>query len=343
MSMSNVDFNPASAKIITDLSKDYLSGMSTQSGNRFYDNSSLDVARVCMRKFYYSKIRKWKPTGIRIPLSYGSCWHETMDFVWPNPTCSADQAFEVFMNAWNASDLKDTDDFDMFPRSRQRSKEMLQEYLNRYSNWLERIELMAVEKPFIVPVSVNHQNLFYVGKWDKLYREFKKVSVADHKTSSSFANTWLNGWSPNGQVDGYLYAGHMEYGDEFQNVIIDGALLQKTKIDFIKVPIERQIYMLEQWKWEVLDLIEQIWFYESALLDIRSSKQDQALRTFPKCTTQCTTYYGLCPFINLCKFVPNPELIEDCPDGFEHDGWKPFEVGETPEGEIVVKALAHGE
>lgn len=342
---TDADFNPATViRTLENKSKDFLSGMTTLSGNRFYDNSSLDVARVCMRKFYYSKIRKWKPTGVRIPLSYGSTWHETMDFMWANPDASPAQAFEIFMKAWNLSDMKDMDDFDLFPRSRARSADMIIEYHKRYSQWIKNIEIMAIEKPFIVPLSTeeNLQNLFYVGKWDKLFREHGKITILDHKTSSSFASTWLNSWSPNGQVDGYLYAGHMEYGDEFRNVIIDGALVQKTKIDFIRVPVERQIYMLEMWKWEVIDLIEQVWYYEKLLLDIRATaKKDHVMKSFPKCTTSCTSYYGMCPYVNLCKFIVNPEDIEGIPDGFDTDTWQPFEVGETPEGEIIVKALTH--
>lgn len=341
------EFDPSYVqRTIEDKSKNFLSGLSTVSGNRFYDNSSLDVMRVCPRKFYYSKIRKWKPTGIRTPLSFGSCWHETMDFFWKNPDATEAQVIQKFTDVWNLSDLKDTDDFDLFPRSKGRAYEMLIEYLARYRNWIKSIELMAIEKPFIVPLSteIEKQNLFYVGKWDKLYREYGKITILDHKTSSSFASTWLNSWSPNGQVDGYLYAGHMEYGDEFRNVMIDGALVQKSKIDFIKVPVERQIYMLEMWKWEVIDLIEQIWYYETLLLDIRATaKKSEILRTFPKCTTSCTSYYGMCPYVNLCKFVTNPETIEGEPDGFEHDSWKPFEVAEDPEGKIIVEVLAHGE
>lgn len=318
-----------------------LSGLVTHSGNRFFDNSTLDSFRVCPRRFYYSKIRKWRPDSTSTPLIFGTCWHAAMDFLWANPKATSQQAFEVFMSKWNKSELKDAEHFDLFPRSPGRAKEMLDEYVKRYGSWLQSIELVAVEKPFVVPLDTNHKQLFYVGKWDKLYKEGSYYTIVDHKTSSSFANTWLNSWSPNGQVDGYLYAGHMQYGDMFRNVIIDGALVQKTKVDFLKVPVERQIYMLDQWKWEVIDLIEQIFFYENDLLQIRSegSKSDSFLKTFPKCTTSCTSYYGMCPFNNLCKFVPNPESITDIPDGFVHDSWKPFDITETADGsEFIIKA-----
>lgn len=319
-----------------------LSGLVTRSGNRFYDNSTLDSFRVCPRRFYYRHIRKWETDGIRPALIFGTCWHAAMDFIWTHPGCRAEEAYEVFMKEWNKSDLRDSESFDLHPRTPAKAASMIMLYLDRYRSWLEQIEVVAVEKAFVVPLSDVDQNLFYIGKWDKLYKEGRFYSICDHKTSSSFASTWLNSWSPNGQIDGYLYAGHMEYGDDFKNVLIDGALVQKTKEDFIRVPVERQIYMLDQWKFEVIDLIDQIFFNETALLDIRSSSKQSFLATYPKCTTSCTSYYGSCPYIDLCKFVPNPEVIEDCPDGFVISDWKPFNIVEDADGAFVVHHT-HGE
>ena len=335
MSQTNNDFAPL-IPIHTqkDLSKSCISGLVTASGNRFYDNSTLDTFRVCPRRFYYRHIRHWETDSVRPALIFGTCWHTAMDFIWQNPNASADDAFKAFMAEWNKSDLVESESFDLFPRSPQRAHDMLTKYVARYQSWLQNnIELVAVEKAFIVPLNEADQNLFYVGKWDKLYKEGRFYHICDHKTSSSFASSWLNSWSPNGQIDGYLYAGHMTYGDDFKSVMIDGALVQKTNIDFLRVPIERQTGMLDQWKWEVLDLIEQIWYYEKELLELRNClRTENFLKTYPKCTTSCTSYYGSCPYLNLCKFVANPEDIEESPDGYVVSNWKPFNITETPEG-----------
>jgi hypothetical protein len=324
-----------------------LSGISTYSGNRFFDNSTLDSMRVCPRRFYYSKIRKWKQDRESVHLVFGSAWHASMDYLWQHPSASLEKVFEEFTKIWDASDFAETDLFDTFPKTPARAKDMLKAYIDRYRSWLENnIEVVAIEKSFIVPLSESHQNLFYIGKWDKLYKEGRFYHISDHKTTSSFSTSWLNSWSPNGQVDGYLYAGHMEYGDLFKSVMIDGALVQKTSIDFRRVPVERQIDMLDQWKWEVLDLIEQIQYYEDMLRAIRADNKDGAfLQAFPKCTTSCTSYYGSCPYLDLCKYVPNPETYkgDDLPNGFIKDTWQAFHIDETPSGEFVVKPLEHGE
>lgn len=343
---TDVDFSPASVETHKG-KKPYLSGISAE-GNRFFDNSTLDSMRVCPRRFYYSKVRKWKADRSAIALVFGSSWHASMDFLWQHPSSKVEKVFEEgFLKEWNRSEFTESDAFDLFPRTPARAFDMLKKYIERYQSWLENnIKVIAIEKAFIVPLSESHQNLFYIGKWDKLYKEGSYYHIVDHKTSSSFANTWLNSWSPNGQVDGYLYAGHMEYGDLFKSVMIDGALVSKTTIDFRRVPIERQVDMLDSWKWEVLDLIEQIIYYENALEEERKSdSHSKFLKAFPKCTTSCTSYYGTCPYMDLCKFVPNPEVYEgtDLPSGFEVDTWRPFDIAMTPEGAFEAKPCEHGD
>lgn len=343
--MNSIDVAPQSNQNLSRSGKQFLSGLSAGS-NRFFDNSTLDSMRVCPRRYYYSKIRKWKPDKSSIALVFGSSWHAAMDFLWEFPESTAEKTWEAFLKEWNKSEFVDSDLFDTFPRTPARAFDMLKKYIERYQSWLvHNIEVVAIEHSFIVPLSESNQELFYIGKWDKLYKEGKFFHIVDHKTSSSFANTWLNSWSPNGQVDGYLYAGHMSYGDLFKSVMIDGALVSKTQVDFRRVPIERQIDMLDNWKWEVLDLIEQIIYYEDRLLEERASKDSKFLRTFPKCTTSCTSYYGLCPYIDLCKYIPNPEVYKgsDKPDGFVEDTWKPFEISITPEGTFEAKPADHGE
>lgn len=324
-----------------------LSGISTFSGNRFFDNSTLDSMRVCPRRFYYSKIRKWKQDRDSIALLFGSAWHAAMDYVWAHPLDSVAKSFEPFQDLWNTSEFADSESFDSFPRTPMRALEMLTKYKERYSGWLsDNISVEAIEASFIVPLSETQQNLFYIGKWDKVYKEGSFYHIVDHKTTSSFSSSWLNSWSPNGQVDGYLYAGHMTYGDLFKSVMIDGALVQKTSIDFKRIPVERQTDMLDQWKWEVLDLIEQIIYYEDRLKEIRAEKKtDTFLRAFPKCTTSCTSYYGSCPYLDLCKYVPNPEIYphtdeQEIPNGYTKDTWQAFSIEESASGEFL--ATPHG-
>lgn len=339
------DFDPSKIGETLKSIEPFPSGITTISGSRFFDNSTLDVMRVCPRRFYYSKVRKWKPDKESIALLFGSAWHASMDYLWQHPSADANEAFGPFQKLWDSSEFADSLDFDSFPRTPARAYDMLSKYIDRYRNWLQDIQLLEVEKSFIVPLSEELQKLFYVGNWDKVFIDRGHIYIADHKTTGSFANSWLNSWSPNGQIDGYLYSGHLYYGDEFRGVLIDGALVQKTSIDFRRIPVERQTGMLEQWRWEVIDLIEQIIYYENLLNQIRSSGEAQdTLRTFPKCTTSCTSYYGQCPYLDLCKYT-NPEQYkgDEIPNGFIKDTWQPFHIDESLTGEFIIKPHERGE
>jgi len=345
--MNDSDLSPAYSITTIDASRaSKLSGMSTPSGKRFFDNSMLDVFRVCPRKFYFRHIRQFETTGLRIPLIFGTAWHASMDTIWGNVSTATqtqllEMAMQSFYKAWVDGGLKDTNDFDLFPRTPARALDMLTEYIKRYSDDLKRIEIVAIETPFLVPLSLENSEIYYIGKWDKVFRDRLGITIVDHKTASAMAASWLSSFSPNGQMDGYLHAGHMTYGEEMHGVMIDGALVSKTKIDFLRVPLQRQLPQLDAWNWEVTDLIDQIELNEERLLDYRASGERlNHLQAFPKCTTSCTQYFGICPYHDLCQFWSNPE-DHTMPDNFQASTWTPFTITEKLDGTLDIKS--HGE
>lgn len=293
----------------------------------FYDNSSLDTYRVCPRKFYFRHVRHFETSAPRMPLIFGSSWHSAMDFVWLhaaelNSSDLIEGGDTAFRATWETFDLDPSIMFDIYPRTPERAVQILQEYVKRYQSTIAGYEILGIEKPFIVPIS---DDLYYVGKLDKIIRVRGGVRIVDHKTASSFSSQWMEQFSPSGQVDGYLHAGHHSYQD-FEEVVIDGAMVSKSKIEFCTVPVRRQLTQLNAWSWEVLDLIDMIQVNEERLHEYRnSSNRIDFLPAFPKCTSSCTTYYGCCPYIDLCKFWANPEE-EECPVGFIEHKWTPFDI-----------------
>jgi hypothetical protein len=270
-----------------------------------------------------------------------------MDYVWANPNETQDELLKnsmlAFLRSWKAEGMETMDEFDLFPRTPGRALSMLQEYIERYQSQLQNQELISIESPFIVPLDLDDETICYVGKLDKVYRDRYGIWICDHKTASSMTNTWINSFSPSGQMDGYLHAGHMTYGDEFHGVLIDGALVSKIKIDFQRIPIQRQESQLNAWLWEVSDLIDLIELNEERLVEYRESpKRIDYLPSFPKCTTSCTQYFGTCPYIDLCKFWDNPDHHE-CPDHMVIRKWEPFTILEDHTGAFKVIENERGE
>ena len=147
---------------------------------------------------------------------------------------------------------------------------------------------------------------------------------------------WIDSFSPNSQVDGYVHQLKMNYEDA-RGVLVDGALVHKTVHDKFKfIPCERIVEQLDSYLNETLFYIEQI-EQQDELLDLESPG-NQFLRAFPKNTESCMgKYMRACEYRDVCRFNPNPEKMTEPPEGYVESKWEPFNVlhlekiGVTPE------------
>ena len=318
--------------------------------DRFFDNTRVQEFRVCPRKYYFRHVIDLVPSGRwSPPLVFGSSWHAAMDTLWPlvakNAPKMGDQevvnaAYENFLDTWIDQGAPHPDDMtadeikDLEPRTPFNAKEMLYEYLLQRRTFISDCEMLAVEKPFAVPLDPNNPDLFYVGRLDKVVRKGKNILIPEHKTTTLysvkgiFRNTFLDQFSPNSQVDGYLHGGHMVYGDDVKAVWIDGALVHKKVHDgFIFIPVERQTSQLDAWLWETRYFIDQIEGNWAAYEDEKERggpETNAYMAAFPKCTNSCQDFARNCPYIDLCKSWSNP-MGRETPAGYVQDPWSPFD------------------
>jgi hypothetical protein len=319
--------------------------------DRYYDNTRIQEFRACPRKFYFRHIRDWSHGGFSPPLLFGSSWHAAMDTLWPvfaegdnsqNMTTEdlAQVGFLGFMQEWEDGNGPDVSEMAidevkfLEPRTPMIALEMLYAYIDERRSLFQRdsFELLAVEQPFAVPLDPDDETLFYVGRLDKVISLGGDIIVVEHKTSSlykkngPFRSTFTDSFSPNSQIDGYLHAAHMLYGEKAKAIWIDGALVHKTIHDgFAIIPIERQLSQLDAWLWECrswIDNIEGNW----AALDAKDNVHDaKYMAAFPKNTSACQDFARNCPYIDLCKMWSNPSTRMDTPPGFDKEHWSPFD------------------
>ena len=316
---------------------------------KYFDNTMVECYRRCERKFYFRHVRHWTPQSTAIPLVFGLSWHSAMDYIWQNAGKSKNtlikESVDIFTDTWKKEGMSDDDatQLTFYPRSIGRAHEMITYYIGKYEHWLQTIQLLHIEVPFSVPLGIsNTQNIMYMGRLDKVYRDpglNNRIVICDHKTTSSDAPSWYESFSPNSQIDGYLYAGNMLYGSEFWGIMIDGATVMKgTKgkekrsdrdmpigISFPRIPMSRQLNQLDAWHWEVTDTIMNIMHD----IDILDRVYDAPyLPTFPKKTTSCFCY-GSCIYKDICKMIANPHTQQvDIPDGFIISEWSPMKTDE---------------
>jgi len=314
-----------------------------------YDNTRLSAYRNCPRYFFFRHIMGWLAEGLSWPLVFGAAWHVAMDYVWRkllaekesgpiNHELIARGAYKKFIQEWIAQGAPPPEQIDyemqqeLAPRTPAHAYEMLVGYVTTKAKLLDDMELVATEKPFAVPMD-STKEVFYVGKIDKQVRlkSSGKVRGIEHKTTTAyrkggpFKSGYIDSFSPNAQVDGYLFALHMMHPNEVEGVWVDAALVHKTEEGFLFIPVDKQLRMLDAWLWETRNWIDRV---EADKRQLEAcSPNDPYMLAFPKNTNSCWNFNRQCEYSYCCKAWPNP-VGKEPPPNMVVDHWDPLkEIG----------------
>ena len=311
---------------------------------KYYDNTRLSDHMTCNRKFYLRHIRDWVPETSSKDLAFGEAWHKAMDVVWGHIELPDDKltlgASMAFNKIWEKrgfpllEDMTDEDYVRLGTKHPGIAYSMLSEYIYQRRDFIESGEVLTIEQPFAVPIDPNDPNLFYVGRLDKIFKKGGNIYGIEHKTTGlykansdiPFRQSYIESFTPNSQVDGYIHSGRMLYGEGFKGILVDAALCHKKIHDgFHFIPVERQIEHLDAWLWETHYKIEQLESDHRDLEVTRKTIQEVPyMAAFPKNTNACSHYNG-CVYQNICRFTANPELEVEPPRGFKEEHWEPYD------------------
>ncbi len=302
----------------------------------------------------------WKRSGESgTALVFGSSWHEAMDSVWDtiarlrvtDKEHIVETAYAQWVKKWVEGDMPHPDEIDselaseLMPRVPSVALDMIYGYVDKRLDMIKRVEILDIERAFAVPLDPDDSTLFYIGRMDKVVDPGNgAVRVIEHKTTTlskgygknyepKIRPLYLDSYSPNSQVDGYLFALHLLYNTfkRFE-VWVDVALVNKKGEDFQFVPLEKQMAHLDAWLNDTHYWISQIESQTARTLD--HSPTDPVLAAFPKNTSSCLDYNRTCTFIDLCKARANPLSWGSAPPGYVVDRWNPLDHLGTPK-EIV--------
>lgn len=312
---------------------------------KFFDNTRVNEFRTCPRKYYLRHVLHWTPESIQLPLVFGSSWHSACDVLWSNHSKLyssgsekvINEAYDAFVAKWVESGLPEPDKLDidqisdMAPRTPMIAKEMIRAYpaARKHLFTDSSFELVAVEQPFAVPLDPNDPTYWYIGKLDKVFRYRKAYYIGEHKTSTAFKkggpfrSDFIDSFSLNGQIDGYLFALRTLYGNEAAACWVDAALVHKEHHGQFKfIPVDRQGQMLDAFLWEVRCWIDSI----EGNLDVlpeRAKPGAPYLAAFPKNTASCGNYGG-CKFADICRTIANPAAQNGPPLSYKLEPWDPL-------------------
>lgn len=310
----------------------------------YYDNSMLSSFKECPRKFYLRHIRGWTSQGISMPLTFGLSWHDAMDVLWGSYGKMPDdelliKASQQFSKTWQEQGLPPpadltVDQLDKYgARTPFVAAEMLYEYLKKRKDTFDNpsFKLEAIEQPFAIPIYPDNNNVWYIGRLDKVFHLNGSRIIGEHKTTSEykidggFKTSYLEGWSPSAQIEGYMFAGNMYFNGGVRYVWVDAALVhKKVHTAFKFIPISANMSSLDGWLWEARNWIEQVNTEKAKLED--GAAKGHMMQCFPRNTDACTGKYGPCTYKNICGNVDNPHNLEHPPEGYIVKFWSPFDL-----------------
>lgn len=303
----------------------------------YVDNTMVTSFRECPRKFLLRHHRGWLHEGdVPVDLVFGLAWHEALAVIWGGGTVQS--ATAAFTKVWVEQGLPEPT-----PANYQKiietvsdkktpwiAMEMIENYAKQRGKFISECDSIEIERPFAVPLGLEWggRKVFYIGRLDKCVNHKREGRlVVEHKTTGSYAkeggfrSDYIESFSPNSQVDGYIFAGNSLYQDGIKAVWVDAALCHKTVHDKFKfIPCDRQFAMLDDW------LLDTRYWVQRMLTDI-DNWDAQAAHAFPKNTSMCWMYGRPCSYKNLCKFVANVNKPETAmPAGYKEEFWQPFDV-----------------
>jgi len=300
----------------------------------------------------------WVSTGERrLPLIFGGAWHAAMDRLWETTSLNQprsvvmDAAFGAFITYWIKEGMTPPHEIDLglsdelMPRTPAVALEMLEDYYEKRQRSIQEWEIIEIERPFAVPLDPEDETLFYIGRIDKIVRPtHTSVRGIEHKTTTAMrldstrkkqriSPMYLESFSPNSQIDGYLYALNLLYPEESAarkiDVFADPVLVHKVGQDAQFVPVDRQVPHLDNWLGETHSWVDQIEAQRTALQAV--SEADRYMNAFPKNTNSCFNFNSACPYLGLCKARANPLTWTEAPAGYKVERWDPLEHIGTPQ------------
>ena len=314
-----------------------------------YDNTTLTNYDRCERYGFFKHERHWEREGRAAPLGMGVAWHSGQDVLWPvlvtmtekaiidSIDYLVDLAMSAFMDRWEAEGMPMNRDLEEAIASDKAYKArnpdvaalMYNAYILEHASFFPKIELLAIEQPFIVPIFETRDDVGYIGLMDKNFRHWiDGVVVLDHKTTTSFAKLgglrldFMESFAPNSQFTGYLYAMNILYPEHSPIDIAwaDVSLVHKDVGDGTShdthrfIPIRSSNETISEWIQDTRIKIERI----------QESKHRLSVgkHAFPKKTSSCTTR-GLCPFMDICNGSSNWAEM-NIPSGFVESHWSPI-------------------
>lgn len=302
-----------------------------------YDNTKLSAYKECPRAYFIRHHLGWTVDyGRTAPaLVFGGAWHEGMDVIWKfakkvdQPTLTA-LAHDQFMKYWAEygypTSIDAVEAENLGARTPMVAKEMFWHYSLTRWDMLQKMNVLAIEQPFAVPLP-GLKNTWYVGRLDKVFELNAQRLVGEHKTTSlyringNFAPEYVESWYASSQVKGYQFGASL-YFEGVDGVWVDAALVHKKVHDAFKfIPVAHHPELLGEWITTTVT-----WATELTNATERFNAGESVQTAFKKNEDSCFGKYGTCAFLDICRTCVDPTKLDGPPLGYKEERWEPFDI-----------------
>jgi hypothetical protein len=235
----------------------------------------------------------------------------------------------------------------LYPRVPGVASELIGHFLDVKMPWLLDIEILEVERPFVVPLfETETQRIFLIGRKDAVIRTPDGIWALEHKTTSLkakvesckngsfFQYKFMNMFGMSPQVSGYTFSLKLEYGQEAMGVYILGYLVHKDILTslprygienaFKTIPIYKSEELLATWYADTKYWVEQ-------LLKMNNDSSKTEDLHWPHNEASCQHQYGDCEYKDICELTALPSKLPVIPPGYKEEFWEPFDVNQLEE------------
>ncbi len=307
--------------------------------NKEIDYSSLKTFIDCRRKFFYQYILHLRSESPSIHLIFGSAWHYGLEVVYnimkedPKALKLAIDCREIstkaFTNYWKVEGEEHFGHLDTYPKNPGNASNMYNSYWNKFFIMDRSMTVFGVEMPFTLLLK---SGVSYIGRMDLVMKEFDKIFVIDHKTSSIISKITASEYEASLQTKGYLTA-IQAHVDTLPRIIYRTARCQKgsTETEQFEVFINKAMNerFLQDVNWWSEQVKNEVAAYNAYMLDYHATGKPVDFRSyFPafhgSYSASCTAFFSLCPYYDICAEANNPlHYAEHAPTGYKFEEWNP--------------------
>lgn len=284
------------------------------------DSSKLEEYMACPRRAFYRYILGWRKEQKSYHLTFGSAWHALMEHLLITGYRDMPGAIEAFEKVYWA-EITEKEDAENDPKNMANAVKAAVAYVQKYNVEDVGCKVLFTEVAGSVPLTSEYNIHFKIDSI--LQDQFGRYFSLEHKTASSLGRQFIDKWILAIQPNAYNHALYSIFPQEqVYGVYINGtAFFKKKPPEFIRVPVRRDIEMLNAWYVNIIEWVED---YFTDIEKLMQADEDaHTLSCFKQNTTACTDYFG-CQYHDFCIAWANPlQHIDQVPLGYIVEHWDP--------------------